>query len=342
MKKNAKTVEKEAKKQIKDMERNRFVKKGNSWRLIGPQGNVIKNFGPIDAYPLLSVLVVKQNELFGLIDLSGEMVQSCEYRNISQPFHTTSDEPHEVLELETQDERFWLADKNGKIVTSRSYKRIACGSFSHDQHVNTTWNGFADLFDSDDQNQHQKFGLFDMVNVKEILPAIYEPGVSDYCEIMGMYSLGIPVYNWDEDEMHCKLINAQGEDLIPFEKGFSSIGTPQHDDYLISAVKDGKCGYVNIHGDVKIPFRYDAVCPFENGHAIVGFWSDDGTPYDKYGVIGHHDKLLIPFVFTEEPTLYVQDGKLFAKGKTYNKGRLANCVWSEDGCVEMSDIAPYV
>ena len=293
-----------------------FVKKGNSWLLKDQRKREVKNLGPIDATPLLSVLVVKQNDLYGLIDLTGEMVLPCEYKQICQPFHTSgaSGEKHEVLELTDQNDRCWLADKNGKIVTSRGYKRICSGSYSHDLHINETWNGFADLFDSDDQDNHQRNGLFDMVNVKEILPAIYEPGVPDYGGIMGMFSTGIAVYHREENEVHCKLIDAQGNDLIPFEKGFSSIGIPLKDDYLIEAEKNGKWGYINIHGSEKIPFRYDYAGDFSYGCALVGFKTDDGTFY-QYGVIGHHGKLLIPFVFRyQEPEIWVEEGRVVVKG----------------------------
>ena len=56
-----------------------FKKIGNSWILKDRTGKVIKQFGNTDAFPLLSVLVVKQNGLFGLIGLNGEMVLPCEY-----------------------------------------------------------------------------------------------------------------------------------------------------------------------------------------------------------------------------------------------------------------------
>lgn len=293
-----------------------FVKKGTLWLLKDQCGKVVKDFGAIEAHTLLSVLVVEQDGLFGLIDLTGEWVLPCEYRNIVQPYNSggSSGDKHEVLELTDQHDRLWLADRNGKIVTSRSYKEIASGGYSHDLHVNETWNGFADLCDSDEENRHQKFGLFDMVNVREILPAIYEPGVPDYGAIMGRFSTGIPVFHDEDGERRCKLIDAQGNDLIPFEKGFSSIGVPLHDDYLIDAMKNGKWGYINIHGTEKIPFRYDYASDFSFGCAIVGFSTDDGT-FGQYGVIGHHGKLLIPFVFRYiVPDVWVEDGKVYAEG----------------------------
>lgn len=292
-----------------------FVKKGNSWRLTDSKGQVLKKFGDINAFQLLSVLVVKENGLYGLIDLTGERALPCEYRNIAQPFHSSgsSGKVHDVLELVDQNDRLWLADRNGKIVTSRSYKGIATGSYSHDQHVYETWNGMADLYDSDEQGNHQKSGLFDMINVREIIPAIYEPGVPDYCDFMGVYAVGIPVFHCEDGIKRCKLINAQGEELIPFEKGFSSIGIPHKFDYLIEAEKDGKWGYVNIEGAEKIPFKYDYAESFWEGFAIVGYNDTDGTGA-HYGVIGHHNRIVIPFMFRFPPQLELTDDGLAASG----------------------------
>lgn len=307
---------------------NIFKKNGESWRILDRRGRVVKSLGTIDAYPLLSVLVVKQNGLYGLIGMSGEIVQPCVYRNICQPFKTIGGNLHEVLELTDLDDRLWLADKNGNIVTSRSYREIATGSYTHDLHVLHTWNGFADLFDYDDQYKHQKNGLFDMVNVREILPAIYEPGVPDFGDTMGIYSIGIPVFHREDGEMHCKLINAQGEDLIPFAKGFTSIGMPQRDEYLIEAERNGKWGYINIDGVEKIPFKYDYAGSFTDGYAIVGFKDTDGTG-PHYGVIAHHNQIIIPFMFRFPPKLEISEDAVLAVGDNKDFQEVS-CRWERE------------
>ena len=55
-----------------------FVKKGTHWLLKDQCGKVVKDFGAIEAHTLLSVLVVEQDGLFGLIDLTGEWALPCE------------------------------------------------------------------------------------------------------------------------------------------------------------------------------------------------------------------------------------------------------------------------
>ena len=260
-------------------------------------------------------MMVKKQELFGLIDKTGAMVLPCEYSYIGQPFHSGYDDScrHEVLELIDQCDRHWLADKNGRIVTSRGYKEIGESDYMHDLYSNMSWNGFIGLFDVNEKGYYMS-GLFDMVNVREVVPAIYYPGAPSITEIRGVDSIGIRVVDYQDGEARCKLVSASGKDLIPFEEGFTYIGDPQSDDYLIVAERDGKMGYINIHGTVKIPFRYDSAGDFVDGCSVVGFATDDAIRY-QYGVIGHHGKLLIPFVFGYEvPDVRVDDGKVIAEG----------------------------
>ena len=67
------------------------------------------SMGNINAFTLLSVLVVNENGLFGLINLDGEFIQPCEYLSITQPFHNrgNENEKHEVLLLQDQKEKYW-------------------------------------------------------------------------------------------------------------------------------------------------------------------------------------------------------------------------------------------
>lgn len=298
-----------------------FEKQGNNWFLKRKNGAIIKSFGAIDAYPLLSVLVVKENDLYGLIDKTGSIVVPCEYIMVEQPYSPRHEDEkrHEVIMLMDKDEKRWLADKNGRIVTSRGYTAIGEALSWYDLFSTDTWNGYIGLFDDcEDDDRLEKRGLFDMINVREVLPAIYQPGVAPISELYGVYSKGIPVHDHSGGVKRCKLINTLGEDLISFDEGFTDIGevpSIYDDEYLVAAKRNGKWGYINIHGTVKIPFRYDFAGPFRWKCAIVGFIRNDGTGV-QYGVIGHHDKLVIPFVFRYEPTIEVEGGKVVAKGES--------------------------
>ena len=286
-------------KRMKKDNKRRFEQIGNKWIIREESGQKVVSLGAIDAFPLLSVLVVQKDGLYGLIDLNGELVQPIEFVEICQPFtgygSGRKDEPHKVLLLETQDHRYWLADENGKMVTSRSYKTIGVSSYEHDRGSRETWNGFIELQEYGEDGRNVKSGLFDMVHVREVLPAIYAPGITDINDFRGMYATGIPVHDNSTGAMRCMLIDAKGKVLISFEEGFSNIGVPSddEDEYLIEAERDGKMGYINIHGAVKIPFRYDAAGPFENGMAVVGFLSKNGVDFE-YGVIDHHGQWIEP------------------------------------------------
>lgn len=101
------------------MSKNKFVQNDSKWMLLDKTGKVLINYGNINAFTLLSVLVVNENGLFGLINLDGEFIQPCEYLSITQPFHNrgNENEKHEVLLLQDQKEKYWLCDKIGNIVT---------------------------------------------------------------------------------------------------------------------------------------------------------------------------------------------------------------------------------
>ena len=283
-----------------DYSKRAFVRCGKKWSIQKAGGKVVMSLGVIDAEPLLDVLVVKQNNLYGLMNKNGEMVQPCQYAHISQPFYGYYDDrhPHEVLLLMTQDERYLLTDKNGQIITSQSYNQIGIADPSTDRRSCMTWNGMIELYDCDKNGHHGKSGLFDMIHVREVLPAIYEPGVPDICQLGGIHAKGIPVFDKSEGETRCKLIDAEGRDLIPFEEGFSFIGVPKDgDEYLIPAKRGGKWGYINRYGSVKIKFHYDCALDFTNGKAVIGFITDGIM---KYGVIGHHDQLIVPPKYDSE------------------------------------------
>ena len=87
---------------------NLFVKQGNSWIIKASDGRVVKRLGVLDAFPLLSTLVVKNDEnLYGIIGLQGEYVQPCQYLEVSQPlckYH--SDERYEIIRLKCKNHKY--------------------------------------------------------------------------------------------------------------------------------------------------------------------------------------------------------------------------------------------
>lgn len=307
---------------------NKFVQVDSEWILLDKTEKVVNNFGNINAFTLLSVLVVNKDGLFGLINLDGEFIQPCEYLNISQPFIPRGDKDtrHEVLLLQDKNKKYWLSDKNGNIVTSRGYSEIGIGYAHYDHFSNETYNGMIDLYDrihplslTKTENYH---GLFDMVNIREVVPAIYFPGPPVSVPFDGIYADGIPVHDKSNGIMRCKMVDVNGDDIISFEEGYTDIGKVPWsvDGYLIYAQKNNKYGYINIDGVVKIPFKYDVAEDFHNGFAVVGYGDQNQCYGDGllYGVIDQHDRLAIPIMFSRILRVHIIDGKVFVYAQLPN------------------------
>lgn len=285
-----------------------FVQQNNSWILKEPTGQVVKRFGNLDAYPLLDVLVVKQGELYGLINLDGEWAVPCQYKDVDHFLRHYHDDHciYDAITLTTHDNKQWIADRNGHIVHSDYYDSIGSSNYCKDRYSCEAWNHFieVDRYVSDPTNPHstKRFcGLFDLLNMREVIPPIYSPGAPDINDIHGVYSSGIPIFHRENDTLKCKLIDAKGKELIPFEAGFEYISVPPRiddDEYLFSAMKNGKWGYINIYGTEKIPFKYDFASEFYDKQALVGFYNDDEDK-SVYGIIDHHNNIIVPIKYHE-------------------------------------------
>lgn len=305
----------------KDSERH-FEKKGNSWIIRKANGQKVASLGELDAYPLLDVLVVKQGELYGLINLDGEWAVPCQYTYVGQHLEGYHDSRsvYEAITLTEPNFKKWIADRNGHILHSAYYDDIGSSNYCVDRFSNEAWNHFIevvrDLPDPMDPSQTKRYcGLFDLLNMREVIPPIYSPGAPDINDIHGVYSSGIPIYQEENGTMRCKLIDAQGKELIPFEAGFEYISVPPRiddDEYLFPAMKNGKWGYINIYGTEKIPFKYDDVSYFTYKFAIVGFCNEE-EDISVYGIIDHHNNIIVPIKHQKAPHIYRKDGIVYAE-----------------------------
>ena len=284
---------------------------------------------------ILCCTVIEENGLFGLIDSKSEVVQPCRYLNI---YKFSDNQDYDVIVLEDHTYEYWLADKNGRIVTTHGCSRIApsqyVSSSNYWRNSGKSWNGCIEL------NNEGKSGLFDLVNVRVIVPAIYSPGVPDIEDLDGIYSPGIPVIHEENGRCMAKLVDTSGKELIPFESGFSWIGRVPIDpqEYLIAARKDGKYGYINIHGTEKIPFRYDIAGDFKDGYAAVGFISAQDGVTQSLGVIDRHDRMVIPFKFAYIDKVAVIEGRVFAQGRIgWEMGKPYSIVCEDGNNYELED-----
>ncbi|MFN0216899.1 MAG: WG repeat-containing protein, partial [Saprospiraceae bacterium] len=131
-----------------------------------------------------------------------------------------------------------LVDKTGQVVLPIQFSII-----------NAFENGFAKV------EQSEKKGLID-IHFNLVVPCEYTDlrrvSANNYMtEINGRYGLFNPKYG-----IH-----------IPAEYESFGFGGEEFD--LVRAKKNGKWGWVDQRGAVKIPFRYDASMPFKNGRAWV-------------------------------------------------------------------------
>lgn len=299
-----------------------FVRQNNSWILKEPICQVVKRFGNLDAYPLLDVLVVKQGKLYGLINLNGEWAVPCQYKEVEhslQGFHNDSS-VYDAITLTTPDNKQWIADRNGHVVHSDYYDCIGSSNYYKYRYSNEAWNHFIEVirYIPDPTNPcvtNRYCGLFDLLNMREVIPPIYSPGAPDINDIYGIYSSGIPIFHRENDTLKCKLIDAQGKELIPFEAGFEHISVPPRiddDEYLFPAMKNGKWGYINIYGTEKIPFKYDDVSDFHEKFAIVGF-CDEANDTAVYGIIDHYGNIKVPIKYQNAPSIYRENGIVYAR-----------------------------
>jgi hypothetical protein len=141
---------------------------------------------------------------------------------------------------------------------------------------------------------------------------ILEPSLN----VSFMYEYGsyVIAYKGDGNDVKYGILDSKtGRVMVPFAydrlgsqgKGQGLVFT----DGLAQARKDGKCGFVNINGEVVIPLEYDDVQWFNNGLAPV---KKDG----KWGVINTNGDTVIPFEyesissFYDDTTFANQDGKM--------------------------------
>jgi hypothetical protein len=109
----------------------------------------------------------------------------------------------------------------------------------------------------------------------------------------------------DEEGYPTALINEAGDVLIPARK-YKMIPNYDSDTYggdgLIPVEQEGKFGYINIKGDLVIPFQYDNARSFSEGMAAVGKIVDEdeyGSPIYSWGYINRKGELLIDYQYKD-------------------------------------------
>jgi WG repeat protein len=93
-----------------------------------------------------------------------------------------------------------------------------------------------------------------------------------------------PAYHGnDEPHLLSRLVDAQGHPVS--SQSYNSFGAPG--DGLISVCRKDRCGFIDIHGKLVIPLKYQGVDDFQEGLAAV---TSDGS---RYGFIDRTGKLVL-------------------------------------------------
>lgn len=300
-----------------------FVNLKGEWLLIDKSENVIQNFGKMEATPLLSLLVVYEDGKCGAINKSGEYIIPVKYQYISTPLRGTRT-TFPIFKLTDFDGQITLADSYGKTLTSRKYGgQVGTVSVMNDTFSNECLNGLIDLRDKETLHS---IVMFDCHSQKELNEYVPGQEVSDLDEVL---RLGGKVFLLHYDGKK-QLMDRSGKIIVPFESDYQDFGEVLlgNYEYLFPAKKNGKWGYLNEFGKEKIKCKYDIANSFVRGLAIVGY-IDRKTAEHQLGIIDHHDKIIMPFAYTEIKD-YGYKGNLFFI-KAQKNGSDSFRVYSSDG-----------
>lgn len=303
-----------------------FVNLKGEWLLIDKSETVIQRFGKIKAYPLLSLLVVCENDKWGAINKSGEYVIPVEYISILQSLRAGRiGKLFPILVLEDSERRIILADSYGKILTSRKYGReIGTSSVTTDTFHNECLNGLINLLDEDNREDIVMFNCYSQRELNEYVPG---QKVSDLDEVLRLGGHAF-LLHYDGKK---QLMDSNGKVIVPFDRGYQDFGKVwrMKGEYLFPALKDGKWGYLNEFGKEKIKCQYDIANPFYHGLAIVGY-IDKSTCKHLLGIIDRHDNIKIPFAYSEIKEFGYKGDRLFIRAKKSNSDTFK--VYGYDGC----------
>lgn len=272
------------------------VKIGDKWGMINSKGdNVIK----VD-YEELSdfsegLAAAKLNGKYGYIDMKGNTIISFQFdqaNNFSEGKALVNSRDREII------------DKEGKVL-AKNLKYSFLSGFH---------NGRAAI------SMNNEFGYID-----ENFNIIVEPKY----KIAKDFVNGIALVGYSIDEFY--LINTKGDTVVEFPKGKFKLDfrAQINNEELFPVIKDGKEGYMDLKGNLKIDCIYDYASKFKNGYAITvkdkktcvidstGKLITDSLPQDylKIGIVGN----LVMYDGTEGTSYYTITGNKVFNASQNNK-----------------------
>lgn len=268
-----------------------WVKKNGLWGRIDYNGKEVTPFAYMGTHAESGVLVVGREGAYGAIDGNGNHVLPEIYDRIEKvllriasTYCSGNGYTGEIPILcAIKDEHYLLIDEYGcpysDIPFDQIYGEQACDA-------GPGWDVHELFFASCndrihvsyiDENHERKVGVFSLKEKRMIVPCIYEkvhfrpPSCEEYDYLIA----------WREGK--CLLLDKEGKEMTRPEYDFIGYQPFAEGEYLIPTYNEGKWGYINVHGTVKIPFRFASAGAFVKGKAVVSYISEkDNIIFEDY------------------------------------------------------------
>jgi len=255
-----------------------WVKKNALWGLLGTTGDFLIEPQYREITPFANgLMAVQKDSLWGFIDSLGHILLEPEFDEVPKCGEAWSTATvrgtgkytnlycQSDMKIKIQSafipirkgNQLGLVDKTGQVVLPIHFSRIEAFE-----------DGFAGV------EQSKKKGLIDL-QFNLVLP----------CEYSDLRRVSVHNY-MTENNGRYGLFNHKYKVFIPAE--YEKLGLPGEEFGWLRAKKNGKWGWVDQHGAVKIPFRYDASRPFKNGKAWVL-----QEPNDDFFEINREGKMIV-------------------------------------------------
>ena len=265
---------------------------------------------------------VTRNKLVGIVNLLGDEIVPCSYNEILILGNN-------LLSVKHNDKYYLLNSQNCKKVNDYCYDDIqlfdgrsivgyrdgGCAFLNNNggedlflsqyKYSEGFRNSFAIVSTSTRDSYNRKYGVINR-NGDEVLPCMY-----DY---IGFFSKGL---NKVEKDDKWGVVDHNGNEIIPCV--YDSLGSSFRDGHIYAKL-NGKYGFINLKGEIIIPFKYDDIHDWswvnnndywyryfsESGIAIVSVRSSGPSVY-KYGLVTKDGKEIFPCSFSKRPYIILKD-----------------------------------
>ena len=290
-----------------------WVKRKELWGRIDYEGNIVTPFTYQAIRAERAILVVGEEGSLGAIDCEGNLVLEKKYDKIEEVqlddagsccVDTTW--KRVMMLCAIKENRYLPLDSYGKPCIDEPFDEIYC-----EQPCGAIWGSWHDRpfqyyydmayivryeKDGNGKNKVRKVGLYNVKENRLVVPCIYE---KIRCNFKYPWFNGAD-YLVAFREGKSVLVDRQGKETMRLEYDSINYEPFNEGEYLIPAWNGDYCGYINVYGTVKIPFRYAYAEQFENGRARVGYLAkqDETNLYDftkgrmNKVIIDHHGNVI--------------------------------------------------